>query len=236
MQPIMASTGRQSHHPFFTIGAHPEMDGHYLHLQYVEDLRRGFNADIERKDFLGVASIQPALASAPQILYEALGLPILAERTMENDPRHTAFMRLALEEARRAADLAEVPVGAVLISAEGEVLARAHNRVILDHDPSAHAEMLAIRQAAVQRRNYRLLNTTLYVTVEPCLMCMGAAIHARIAKLVFGTRDPKWGAAGSLYNLGEDRRLNHHTEIVEGLLLEECRDLIQGFFRARRPG
>jgi tRNA(adenine34) deaminase len=155
---------------------------------------------------------------------------------MENDPRHTAFMRLALEEARVAADLEEVPVGAVLVSEEDEILARAHNRTILDHDPSAHAEILAIRQAAAQRRNYRLLNATLYVTVEPCLMCMGAIIHARIAKLVFGTRDPKWGAAGSLYNLGEDRRLNHHIAISEGLLLEECRDLIQEFFRARRQG
>ncbi len=155
---------------------------------------------------------------------------------MENDPGHTAFMRLALEEARRAAELEEVPVGAVLVSAEGEILARTHNRTICDHDPSAHAEMLAIRQAAARRRNYRLLNTTLYVTVEPCLMCMGAIIHARIARLVFGTRDPKWGAAGSLYNLGEDRRLNHHPDITEGLLMEECRDLIQGFFRARRPG
>jgi tRNA(adenine34) deaminase len=94
--------------------------------------------------------------------------------------------------------------------------------------------MLAIRQAAAQRQNYRLLNTTLYVTVEPCLMCMGAIIHARIQRIFFGTRDPKWGAAGSLYNLGEDRRLNHHPEIVEGLLLDECRELIQGFFRERR--
>jgi tRNA(adenine34) deaminase len=155
---------------------------------------------------------------------------------MESDPRDTAFMHLALEEARLAADLKEVPVGAVLVSAEGEILSRAHNRTIRDNDPSAHAEMLAIRQAAARQRNYRLLNTTLYVTVEPCLMCMGAIIHARITKLVFGTRDPKWGAAGSLYNLGEDRRLNHHTEITEGLLLEECRDLIQEFFRARRMG
>jgi len=155
---------------------------------------------------------------------------------MENDPRHTAFMGLALEEARKAAAMEEVPVGAVLVSAVGEVLARAHNRTIADNDPSAHAEILAIRQAASRLGNYRLLNTALYVTVEPCLMCMGAIIHARVAQLFFGARDPKWGAAGSLYNLGEDRRLNHHTEIIEGLLLEDCRDLIQGFFRARRTG
>ena len=155
---------------------------------------------------------------------------------MENDARHNAFMRLALEEARQAAEMEEVPVGAVLVAEDGEVLARAHNRTIADNDPCAHAEILAIRRAASRLGNYRLLNTALYVTVEPCLMCMGAIIHARVARLFFGTRDPKWGAAGSLYNLGEDRRLNHHTEIIEGLLLEDCRDLIQVFFRARRTG
>jgi len=153
---------------------------------------------------------------------------------MDHDVQHIAYMRTALVQARQAARLQEVPVGAVLVSAEGDLLAKAHNRTICDHDPSAHAEMLAIRQAAAQRQNYRLLNTTLYVTVEPCLMCMGAIIHARIQRIFFGTRDPKWGAAGSLYNLGEDRRLNHHPEIVEGLLLDECRELIQGFFRERR--
>lgn len=153
---------------------------------------------------------------------------------MEGDGRHRAFMRLALEEAREAARIGEVPVGAVIVSAKDEILARAHNRTIRDNDPSAHAEMLAMRQAATRLNNYRLLNTTLYVTVEPCLMCMGALIHARIQRLVFGTRDPKWGAAGSLYNLGEDRRLNHNPEMMEGLLLEECRALIQDFFRARR--
>ena len=153
---------------------------------------------------------------------------------MDHDVQHIAYMRTALGQARQAARLQEVPVGAVLVSAEGDILAKAHNRTICDHDPSAHAEILAIRQAAAQRQNYRLLNTTLYVTVEPCLMCMGAIIHARIQRIFFGTRDPKWGAAGSLYNLGEDRRLNHHPEIVEGLLLDECRELIQGFFRERR--
>ena len=153
---------------------------------------------------------------------------------MEHDGRHTIYMRLALDEAREAARIDEVPVGAVLVSPDDEILARAHNRTICDNDPSAHAEMLAIRQAAAHLNNYRLLNTTLYVTVEPCLMCMGALIHARIQTLVFGARDPKWGAAGSLYNLGEDRRLNHQPDIVEGPLLDECRALIQDFFRARR--
>ncbi len=153
---------------------------------------------------------------------------------MNDTEHHITFMQMALEEARKALDIEEVPVGAVLVSTEGDILARTHNRTICDNDPSAHAEMLAIRQAADRLGNYRLLKTSLYVTVEPCLMCMGAIIHARIQRIVFGTRDPKWGAAGSLYNLGEDRRLNHHPEIVEGLLLDECRDLIQGFFRARR--
>lgn len=153
---------------------------------------------------------------------------------MDIENSHTDYMRMALEEARRAADIQEVPVGAVLVSAEGGVLARSHNRTIRCNDPSAHAEILAIRQAAARLGNYRLLNTALYVTVEPCLMCMGAIIHARIERLFFGARDPKWGAAGSLYNLGEDSRLNHHPEIQEGLLLDECRELIQDFFRARR--
>jgi len=143
-------------------------------------------------------------------------------------------MRMALVEARRAAEIQEVPVGAVLVSAGGRVLARAHNRTIADSDPSAHAEILAIREAARRLGNYRLLNTTLYATVEPCLMCMGAIIHARIERVVYGARDPKWGAAGSLYNLGEDRRLNHQPEIVQGPLLDECRNVIQDFFRARR--
>ena len=153
---------------------------------------------------------------------------------MDKNRHHIACMRMALEEAHQAALEQEVPVGAVLVAEGGDILARTHNRTIGDNDPSAHAEMLAIRQAAALRQNYRLLNTTLYVTVEPCLMCMGAIIHARIQRIFFGTRDPKWGAAGSLYNLGEDRRLNHHPEIVEGLLLDECRELIQGFFRERR--
>lgn len=153
---------------------------------------------------------------------------------MDKNRHHIACMRMALEEARRGAEEQEVPVGAVLVAEDGGILARTHNRTIGDNDPSAHAEILAIRQAAVRLQNYRLLNTSLYVTVEPCIMCMGAIIHARIKRVCFGTRDPKWGAAGSLYNLGEDRRLNHHPEIMEGLLLDECRDLIQEFFRARR--
>ena len=147
------------------------------------------------------------------------------------------FMALALAEARRAWDIEEVPVGAVLVSASGEVLAAAHNRTIADRDPSAHAEILALRAAARKLQNYRLLNTTLYVSIEPCIMCMGALVHARVARLVYGAADPKWGAAGSLYDFAADPRLNHRVEIVRGVLEDDCRRLIQEFFRSRRnPG
>jgi tRNA(adenine34) deaminase len=143
-------------------------------------------------------------------------------------------MEAALTEARRAWAIQEVPVGSVLVSPSGEVLAAAHNRTISDHDPSAHAEILALRDAARKLQNYRLLNTTLYVTIEPCIMCMGAIVHARVARLVYGAADPKWGAAGSLYDLAADPRLNHQVEIVSGVCETECRRLIQDFFRCKR--
>jgi tRNA(adenine34) deaminase len=148
--------------------------------------------------------------------------------------QHTDHMRLALQEAKKAGQFDEVPVGAVLVSVTGEVLAAARNRTIESGDPTAHAEIIALREAAVKIRNYRLLNTTLYVTIEPCPMCMGAVIHARVARLVFGARDPKWGAAGSLYNLAQDRRLNHQMELISGVCESECRDLVQEFFRRKR--
>ena len=143
-------------------------------------------------------------------------------------------MKAALTEARRAWAIQEVPVGSVLVSSSGEVLAAAHNRTIAEHDPSAHAEILALREAARKLQNYRLLNTTLYVTIEPCIMCMGAIVHARVARLVYGAADPKWGAAGSLYDLATDPRLNHQVEIVSGVCETECRRLIQDFFRCKR--
>jgi tRNA(adenine34) deaminase len=147
------------------------------------------------------------------------------------------FMEVALAEARKAWALQEVPVGAVLVSECGEVLASACNRTIADSDPSAHAEILALRDGARKLRNYRLLNTTLYVTIEPCIMCMGAVVHARVARLVYGAADPKWGAAGSLYNLAADPRMNHQVETVAGVCADECRRLIQEFFRSKRnPG
>ena len=150
------------------------------------------------------------------------------------DENHEKWMKWALAEAKEAGQQHEVPVGAVLLSEEKKVLALSHNLCITSMDPSAHAEIIALRMGGQKIQNYRLLNTTLYVTVEPCLMCMGAIIHARVKRLIFGTRDEKGGAAGSLYNFAEDTRLNHHPEIIEGILENECRELIQQFFQARR--
>jgi tRNA(adenine34) deaminase len=147
---------------------------------------------------------------------------------------HVVYMQIALEEARKARGIGEVPVGAVLVSAAGEILAAAHNRTIAESDPAGHAEILALRAGAEKLRNYRLLNTTLYVTIEPCIMCMGAVVHGRVARLVYGAPDPKWGAAGSLYNVAADPRLNHQIEIVSGVCAAECRQLMQDFFRSRR--
>ena len=147
---------------------------------------------------------------------------------------HSEFMRLALNEAKKAGQKNEVPVGAVLVSDSDQILSLAHNQVEKLSDPTAHAEILALRSGARKASNYRLLNTTLYVTVEPCVMCMGAILHARVSRVVFGTYDPKWGAAGSLYNFSKDDRFNHQLKIVYGVCYEECKTLIQGFFKTRR--
>jgi tRNA(adenine34) deaminase len=147
---------------------------------------------------------------------------------------HMEMMALAIREAQKAGQKSEVPVGAVLVGADGRVLARTHNLTLTLGDVTAHAEILALREAARIVNNYRLLNTTLYVTVEPCLMCMGAIVHARVAQVVFGAKDPKWGAAGSLYDFPRDARLNHRPEVVSGIRETECRALMQAFFRARR--
>ena len=147
---------------------------------------------------------------------------------------HEAFMEEAILEAKRAAAKGEVPVGAVLVSGEGTVVAKAHNQTIALSDPTAHAEVLALRSAGATLGNYRLVNTILYVTVEPCVMCMGTLLHARIAKLVFGAKDPKWGAAGSLYDLSSDPRLNHKMDVQGGILEKACRELIQAFFKEKR--
>ena len=147
---------------------------------------------------------------------------------------HEKYMKLALIEAKKAGQMGEVPIGAILVSENGAILSATHNRTIDLVDPTAHAEILALREAALKANNYRLLNTTLYVTVEPCIMCMGAIIHARISKVVFGAADPKWGAAGSLYHFAEDERLNHRVAITKGVCEQECRSLMQEFFRAKR--
>lgn len=143
------------------------------------------------------------------------------------------YMGLALELAREAATLGEVPVGALVVF-EGEIVGRGFNQPIVRHDPTAHAEVMALRDAATRLGNYRMPGSTLYVTQEPCVMCSGAIMHARIARVVFGAHNPKTGAAGSVLDLFAETRLNHHAEIVGGVRAEECAALLSGFFAARR--
>ncbi len=147
---------------------------------------------------------------------------------------HIHFMKLALAEAEAAFQEDEIPVGALLLTEDGTILASAHNRTITLSDPTAHAEILALRFAAQKILNYRLLNTTLYVTNEPCIMCMGAIIHSRVKRVVYGSRDPKWGAAGSLYDFTKDNRLNHKPDVIAGICEMECRQIIQRFFQNKR--
>ena len=143
------------------------------------------------------------------------------------------YMGLALELAREAATLDEVPVGALIVL-DGEIVGRGFNQPIVRHDPTAHAEVMALRAAATRLGNYRMPGSTLYVTQEPCVMCSGAIMHARIARVVFGAHNPKTGAAGSVLDLFAEARLNHHAEIVGGVRAEECAALLSGFFTARR--
>jgi tRNA(adenine34) deaminase len=144
------------------------------------------------------------------------------------------YMRLALEQAKLAAQRGEVPVGAVLVDALGTVLASDGNRPIENHDPTAHAEMLVLRQAGRRLANYRLAGATLYVTIEPCVMCAGALVHARVSRLVYGADDPKAGGMVSLYQVGRDGRLNHNLEVAGGVLAEECAAVLRGFFQRKR--
>ena len=143
------------------------------------------------------------------------------------------YMAVALEEARSAAAAGEVPIGAVLV-ADQSVLSRGRNQRENWQDPTAHAEMIALRRAAETLQNWRLLDSTLYVTMEPCVMCVGAAILARIKRLVFAVRDPKAGACGSIFNIPEERRLNHYLEVTGGILEQESRELLQEFFSSLR--
>ncbi len=138
-------------------------------------------------------------------------------------------MRLALAEALKAKSIGEVPVGAS-IEKDGEIISSAHNLCETSSDPTSHAEILAIREAARKLGNWRLTGTTLYVTLEPCTMCMGAIVLGRIKRVVLGARDPKAGAVLSLYNIGLDKKLNHFIELVEGVLVDECSNLLRDFF------
>ncbi|MDO9101593.1 MAG: tRNA adenosine(34) deaminase TadA [Candidatus Nitrotoga sp.] len=143
------------------------------------------------------------------------------------------FMRVALALAKQAELSGEVPVGAIVVK-NGTIIGRGSNAPISRHDPSAHAELLALRDAAQHLGNYRLIGCELFVTLEPCVMCVGAMFHARIARVVFGASDLKTGACGSVLNLFTEQRLNHHAEMTAGILAEECGQLLSGFFAARR--
>ncbi len=147
--------------------------------------------------------------------------------------RDLEYMNLALEQARKAVAQGEVPIGAVLVR-DGLVLAQAHNFRETWQDPTAHAEMVAIREAATQSGSWRLTDTTLYVTLEPCAMCIGAIILARIPRLVFGALDPKAGACGSVLNVPAERRLNHRVEVIDGILEQQSQELLQTFFKNLR--
>jgi len=143
------------------------------------------------------------------------------------------FMQVALDEARAAADAGEVPVGAILVK-DGEILAHGNNRTIRDCDPTAHAEIIALRKAARAGNNYRLMGTTLYVTIEPCAMCAGAIIQARVSRVVYGADDPKGGALRSCFEVLSHAKLNHQVEMTPGVMAAECATILQTFFTARR--
>lgn len=143
------------------------------------------------------------------------------------------YMKLAIAQAEQAAQAGEVPVGALVVK-DGEIIGRGFNTPITLHDPSAHAEMVALREAAKALGNYRLVDCTLYVTLEPCVMCCGAIQHARISRLVFGAADPKTGACGSVVNLMDEVKLNHHCAVTRGVLAAECGAILSNFFAARR--
>src|SRR5436853_3279836 len=144
-----------------------------------------------------------------------------------------AWMEIALEQARRAAELGEVPVGALVIK-DGEILGQGHNRNLLDNDPTAHAEIVALRQAAARFGNHRLVGCEMVVTIEPCAMCAGAIMHARLARLIYGASDPKAGADGSVLQVLNHPRLNHKLQIAPGVLNDRCSEVLKTFFQAKR--
>ncbi len=150
---------------------------------------------------------------------------------MEND---FIFMKKALQLAEKAASMGEVPIGAVIVGPDNTLLAEGFNQSITNNDPTAHAEVLAIRQAATQLNNYRLSDCTLYVSLEPCAMCMGAILHSRIKRVVFAASDPKTGTCGSVISLQSEPQLNHHCVVSQGVLADESATLLQNFFKMRR--
>ena len=151
----------------------------------------------------------------------------------ENEEKQLHYMRLAIGEAKKAGKAGDVPVGAVLV-AGNEVLSMAHNLREQDNDPTAHAEVLALREGSKKTGSWRLEGATLFVTKEPCPMCAGAMVNARLGRLVYGCRDAKGGAAGSLFNIPQDARLNHRVEVVPGVMEDECAELLKSFFAAKR--
>ena len=158
-----------------------------------------------------------------------------AFKATARDPLHpheddAHFMREALVEAAKARQAGEVPVGAVVVDKEGSIIGRGHNCVVAGHDPSGHAEIIALKNASQNLKNYRLDNCTIYVTLEPCPMCSGAIIGARLARLVYGAKDQKAGAAESVFKLFDEKRVNHHTDVTAGVLEEDCLRILQSFF------
>lgn len=152
---------------------------------------------------------------------------------MPTNEEHLHWMNKALDLARKAESQGEVPVGAVLVK-DGHIIGEGFNQPISSHDPSAHAEIIALRQAGQNQENYRLVDTTMYVTLEPCAMCAMAMVHARVATLVFATKEPRTGAGGSLYQLLQHSGHNHQIEIIEGIMQTESADMLKAFFKARR--
>ncbi|QEE29782.1 tRNA adenosine(34) deaminase TadA [Terriglobus albidus] len=149
-------------------------------------------------------------------------------------PEDLEYLNAAIEEARAAELGGEVPIGCVVVSSTGEIVGRGQNRVLRDQDPTAHAEIVALREAGRTLANYRLSGCTLYVTLEPCAMCAGAILHARIARLVYAAPDPKAGACGSVLSVMNHPQLNHRVDVVSGQLAAECGEILRSFFKARR--
>lgn len=160
--------------------------------------------------------------------------PTALDRIDSVNERDEEFMRTALEAASLALAIDEVPIGACLVDEDGSILAAGFNRTITDNDPTAHAEIVTLREAAAKLGNYRLTGTTMYTTIEPCVMCAGALVNARVKRLVYGAADERFGAVETLFRLCDNEALNHRIEITSRILADECRTLMQGFFKIRR--